>query len=93
MAVSNLLTWPPCLSALLKISLARAPRSKALCLASSRHHRTIGGALEVHSRRANSGVGKHDELRSTLGLFTKTVDQMSAKDSSNTHEVISEIFR
>lgn len=27
------------------------------------------------------------------GLFTDTVDQMSAKDSSNTHEVISEIFR
>lgn len=27
------------------------------------------------------------------GLFTKTIEQMSAKDSSNTHEVISEIFR
>lgn len=27
------------------------------------------------------------------GLFTQTVEQMSAKDSSNTHEVISEIFR
>ncbi len=27
------------------------------------------------------------------GLFTATVDQMSARDSSNTHEVISEIFR
>lgn len=27
------------------------------------------------------------------GLFTATIDQMSAKDSSNTHEVISEIFR
>ncbi|CAA7614210.1 class I SAM-dependent DNA methyltransferase [Magnetospirillum sp. SS-4] len=27
------------------------------------------------------------------GLFTATVDQMSAKDSSNTHEVISSIFR
>lgn len=27
------------------------------------------------------------------GLFTDTVEQMSAKDSSNTHEVISEIFR
>lgn len=26
------------------------------------------------------------------GLFSKTVDQMSAKDSSNTHEVIAEIF-
>jgi hypothetical protein len=26
-------------------------------------------------------------------LFTKTIDQMSAKDSSNTHEVIAEIFR
>ena len=26
-------------------------------------------------------------------LFTATIDQMSAKDSSNTHEVISEIFR
>ena len=27
------------------------------------------------------------------GLFTRTVDQMSERDSSNTHEVISEIFR
>jgi hypothetical protein len=27
------------------------------------------------------------------GLFTSTIEQMSAKDSSNTHEVISEIFR
>lgn len=27
------------------------------------------------------------------GLFTDTVEQMSAKDSSNTHEVISEVFR
>ncbi|MBS1633881.1 MAG: lactate dehydrogenase, partial [Bacteroidetes bacterium] len=27
------------------------------------------------------------------GLFTSTIKQMSAKDSSNTHEVISEIFR
>ncbi|MFC0307665.1 class I SAM-dependent DNA methyltransferase [Rhizorhabdus histidinilytica] len=27
------------------------------------------------------------------GLFTKTVEQMSARDSSNTHTVISEIFR
>jgi hypothetical protein len=28
-----------------------------------------------------------------VGLFTTTVDKMSARDSSNTHEVISEIFR
>ena len=27
------------------------------------------------------------------GLFTSTIEQMSAKDSSNTHEVIGEIFR
>src|SRR3984893_15534336 len=27
------------------------------------------------------------------GLFTATIDQMSARDSSNTHEVIGEIFR
>ncbi|MFO1254762.1 MAG: DNA methyltransferase [Sphingomonadaceae bacterium] len=27
------------------------------------------------------------------GLFTATVDQMSAKDSANTHEVIGEVFR
>lgn len=27
------------------------------------------------------------------GLFTNTIEQMSARDSSNTHEVISEIFR
>lgn len=30
---------------------------------------------------------------SNKGLFTATVDQMSARDSSNTHEVISELFR
>ena len=28
-----------------------------------------------------------------LGLFTNTVEQMSARDSTNTHEVIGEIFR
>ncbi len=28
-----------------------------------------------------------------IGLFTATIDQMSARDSSNTHEVIGEIFR
>ena len=27
------------------------------------------------------------------GLFTNTIDQMSARDSSNTHEVIAELFR
>src|SRR5205814_1374108 len=27
------------------------------------------------------------------GLFTATVEQMSARDSSNTHEVLSELFR
>jgi hypothetical protein len=27
------------------------------------------------------------------GLFTQTIDQMSERDSSNTHEVISELFR
>ncbi len=27
------------------------------------------------------------------GLFTETIDQMSARDSSNTHKVISELFR
>jgi hypothetical protein len=31
-------------------------------------------------------------FRST-GLFTATIDQMSARDSSNTHEVIAELFR
>ena len=30
---------------------------------------------------------------SSKGLFTNTVDQMSARDSSNTHEVISELFK
>jgi hypothetical protein len=30
---------------------------------------------------------------SDAGLFTKIVDQMSAKDASNTHEVIGELFR
>jgi hypothetical protein len=33
-----------------------------------------------------------DIFRST-GLFTATIEQMSARDSSNTHEVISELFR
>ncbi len=33
-----------------------------------------------------------DIFRSS-GLFTATIDQMSARDSSNTHEVISELFR
>lgn len=33
------------------------------------------------------------EIFSEIGLFTKTVQQMSASDSSNTHEVIAEIFR
>lgn len=28
-----------------------------------------------------------------IGLFTQTVEQMSARDSSNTHEVIGELFR
>jgi hypothetical protein len=29
----------------------------------------------------------------STGLFTSTIDQMSARDSSNTHEVLSELFR
>jgi hypothetical protein len=29
----------------------------------------------------------------STGLFTATIDQMSARDSSNTHEVIAELFR
>ncbi len=29
----------------------------------------------------------------STGLFTGTIDQMSARDSSNTHEVLSELFR
>jgi hypothetical protein len=29
----------------------------------------------------------------STGLFTATIDQMSARDSSNTHEVLSELFR
>ncbi|MEO1850041.1 MAG: DNA methyltransferase [Psychrobacter sp.] len=33
------------------------------------------------------------DIFSGTGLFTDTVKQMSARDSSNTHEVISEIFR
>lgn len=33
------------------------------------------------------------DIFSGTGLFTQAVEQMSAKDSSNTHEVISEIFR
>ncbi len=33
------------------------------------------------------------DIFNSTGLFTATIDQMSAKDSSNTHEVIGEIFR
>ncbi len=33
------------------------------------------------------------DILNGVGLFTATVDQMSARDSSNTHEVLSEIFR
>lgn len=33
------------------------------------------------------------DIFSGTGLFTATVDRMSAKDASNTHEVIAEIFR
>jgi hypothetical protein len=33
------------------------------------------------------------DIFAAWGLFTETVTQMSAKDSANTHEVISEIFR
>jgi hypothetical protein len=33
------------------------------------------------------------DIFSGSGLFTQTVEQMSAKDSSNTHEVIGELFR
>lgn len=33
------------------------------------------------------------DIFSGTGLFTSTIEQMSARDSSNTHEVISEIFR
>lgn len=33
------------------------------------------------------------DIFSGSGLFTQTVDQMSARDSSNTHEVIGELFR
>lgn len=33
------------------------------------------------------------DIFSGTGLFTATIDQMSARDSSNTHEVIAEMFR
>jgi len=33
------------------------------------------------------------EIFIEVGLFTKTIQQMSASDSSNTHEIVSEIFR
>ena len=36
---------------------------------------------------------ENTDIFSGAGLFTTTVDQMSAKDASNTHEVISELFR
>ncbi len=33
------------------------------------------------------------EIFNGSGAFTSTIEQMSAKDSSNTHEVIGELFR
>ncbi|MEP4557810.1 class I SAM-dependent DNA methyltransferase [Cobetia amphilecti] len=33
------------------------------------------------------------DIFNSTGLFTKTIEQMSARDSSNTHEVIGELFR
>lgn len=33
------------------------------------------------------------DIFNSAGLFTATIDQMSARDSSNTHEVMAEIFR
>lgn len=33
------------------------------------------------------------DIFNSTGLFTATIDQMSARDSTNTHEVIGEIFR
>ena len=36
---------------------------------------------------------EHTDIFNGAGLFTVTIDQMSAKDSSNTHEVIGELFR
>ena len=38
-------------------------------------------------------VGRHDGINGRDSLFTATIEQMSARDSSNTHEVISELFR
>jgi hypothetical protein len=36
---------------------------------------------------------ENTDIFSGTGLFTATIEQMSAKDSSNTHEVIGELFR
>ena len=36
---------------------------------------------------------EHTDIFPGKGLFTTTIDQMSARDSSNTHEVLSELFR
>jgi len=36
---------------------------------------------------------KDSYIFNSKGMFTETVDQMSERDSSNTHEVISELFR
>ncbi|MDQ2839979.1 MAG: class I SAM-dependent DNA methyltransferase, partial [Acidobacteriota bacterium] len=36
---------------------------------------------------------EHTDIFSGVGLFTAIVDRMSAKDASNTHEVIGELFR
>src|SRR5688572_25307764 len=36
---------------------------------------------------------EHTDIFNGTGLFTATIEQMSARDSSNTHEVIGELFR
>ena len=38
-------------------------------------------------------VAEDTDIFNGVGQFTATIDQMSERDSSNTHEVISEIFR
>jgi hypothetical protein len=43
--------------------------------------------------RKNYFFGERTDIFQGGGLFTATIEQMSARDSSNTHEVIGELFR
>ena len=47
----------------------------------------------LHGAADGFAFSPNADIFQGIGLFTQTVERMSAKDSSNTHEVIDEIFR